>query len=120
MIEILITTAKSGLIENWQEVALLSLMRLRNEIMDLGGDPILSEMADRLAASASLKNTDISSINLDQVVIPTIICLGNVRLSLFSTIAQFGSVQDVRAGEIRIELMYPHDAATENWFETVQ
>ena len=57
------------------------------------------------------------SINLNQAVIPTILRVGENRLSLFSTIAQFGSVQDVRAGETRIELMFPMDDETVRFFE---
>jgi hypothetical protein len=50
-------------------------------------------------------------------VIPTTLNVGGRRLSLFSTIAQFGSVQEVEASEIRIELMFPADDATAAFFE---
>jgi transcriptional regulator with XRE-family HTH domain len=116
LMEVLLTTADSGLIENWEEVATLSLTRLRSEIIDYGGDETLSAMVDKLASHDRLKASNIRDINLDQAVIPTILRLGDVRLSLFSTIAAFGSVQDVRAGELRIELMFPADDATETWF----
>lgn len=120
LMELLIATADSGLIENWEEVAILSLTRLRSEIIEYGGEETLSAMAEKLAAHDRLQASNIADINLDQAVIPTILRLGDVRLALFSTIAQFGSVQDVRTGELRIELMFPMDHATEAWFKSAR
>jgi transcriptional regulator with XRE-family HTH domain len=116
LIDILIATAQSGLIENWEEVAALSLMRLRSEIAECGGDETLAALAQRIVDQGRLSTNGLSAINLDQAIIPTILRIGDVRLSLFSTIAQFGSVQDVRSGELKIELMFPADEATEAWF----
>ncbi len=110
MMDVLINSAELDLLENWEEAALLSLSRLRTEILELGGDEKLSALMQRLSSLERLKNADISAINLNQAVIPTILKIGETRLSLFSTIAQFGSVQDVRAGETRIEMMFPMDS----------
>ena len=117
LIDILIESASLDLVENWDEVALLSLSRLRTEILELGGDEQLSVLAARLAAHERLGKVDMGSINLNQAVIPTIFRLGEIRLSLFSVIAQFGSVLDIRAGETRIELMFPMDDETVQFFE---
>jgi len=117
MTELLMATADGELIENWEETALLFLTRLRSEIAEYGGDEKLSAMAERIAAHERIKASNIAGINLDQAVIPTIFRLGETRLSLFSTIAQFGSVQDVRASEMRIETMFPMNEATGDWFE---
>jgi transcriptional regulator with XRE-family HTH domain len=116
LMEILLSAANAGISENWEEVAILALMRLRGEIADLGGDDVLESFAKRIAAHPRLQAVNIADIALDQAVIPTILRIGETRLSLFSTIAQFGTVQDVRASEIKIELMFPVDAATEDWF----
>jgi len=116
LMEILLSAASGGLIENWEEVAYLSLVRLRSEIAEYGGDEKLSELAERIANHERLINLDISGIDLDQAVIPTILNTGDLRLSLFSMVAQFGSVQDVRCGEMRVELMFPSDQVTANWF----
>lgn len=117
MMDVLIDGAERNLIENWEEVAVLSLARLRTEILELGGDEKLSALMQRVAELERVKNVDIGSINLNQAVIPTILKLGETRLSLFSTISQFGSVQDTRAGEMRVELMFPIDADTIQFFE---
>lgn len=117
LMDILINSAEMDLIENWDEVAMLSLTRLRTEILELGGDEKLSALMQRVAGLERVKNIDMGSINLNQAVIPTILRLGETRLSLFSTIAQFGSVQDTQASETRIELMFPMDDETIQFFE---
>jgi len=119
LIELLINAAGSDLIENWEEVAVLTLTRLRTEILELGGEEILSNMARRLASHDRLKGQDIGAINLEQAVIPTIFRAGEMRLSLFSAIAQFGTVQDVKAGETRIELMFAADEPTAHYFQNL-
>ena len=116
LIDILIKCAGLDLIENWDEVAVLSLARLRTEILELGGDEHLSALAARLASHERVGGVDMGAINLNQAVIPTIFRIGENRLSLFSVIAQFGSVQDIRAGEVRIELMFPMDEQTVQFF----
>ncbi|WP_373490154.1 helix-turn-helix domain-containing protein [Parasphingorhabdus sp.] len=116
LIDILISSEALDLIENWDEVAVLSLSRLRTEILELGGDAHLSALAGRLSSHQRVRKVDLGSINLNQAVIPTIFRLGDNRLSLFSVIAQFGSVQDTRAGETRIELMFPMDDQTTGFF----
>ena len=117
LIDILINCAGLDLIENWDEVAVLSLSRLRTEILELGGDDHLSTLAGRLASHERVKNVDMGSVNLNQAVIPTIFRVGETRLSLFSVIAQFGSVLDIRAGETTIELMFPMDEETNRFFK---
>lgn len=117
MMDILMNSAGLDLIENWDEVAMLSLTRLRTEILELGGDEKLSALMQRLASHERVKSIDMSAINLNQAVIPTILKFGETRLSLFSTIAQFGSVQDTRAGETKIEMMFPMDQETVQFFE---
>jgi transcriptional regulator with XRE-family HTH domain len=117
LIDILLATAGLDLIENWEEVAVLTLSRLRTEILELGGDEQLSGLAKRLAAHERVRRVDMGSINLNQAVIPTIFRVGENRLALFSVIAQFGSVQDTKAGETRIELMFPMDEETTSFFQ---
>jgi transcriptional regulator with XRE-family HTH domain len=119
LIEMLISSHDKPLVENWIEVAALAVVRLRAEIMALGGDPVLQEKADRLSGHVQGRAGTIADLNLNQAVIPTTLRIGDVRLSLFSTIAHFGSVQDVQAGELRIELMFPMDEVTEDWFESL-
>jgi transcriptional regulator with XRE-family HTH domain len=47
------------------------------------------------------------------LLIPCVLELGGVRLSLFTTLATFGSPRDVTLAELTVELFYPADAVTE-------
>lgn len=49
-------------------------------------------------------------------VLPVELALGAVRISLFTVISTFGTAQDVTADELRIECLFPADAATERLF----
>ncbi|MDZ7629001.1 MAG: helix-turn-helix transcriptional regulator [Parvularculaceae bacterium] len=118
MVEFLIFLGDLEIVENWEETAFLALMRLRSEVAHLGGDERLQALADRLASHPRLKDANLSTIDLSQAMIPTVFRMGETRLSIFSTIAAFGSVQDVAASEFRIELMYPADDATAAFFRS--
>jgi transcriptional regulator with XRE-family HTH domain len=119
MIEFLIVLGDLDLVENWEETALLALRRLRSEMAHFGGDERLTAYASRLAAHPRLKGADLFPTDNDQAVIPTVFRFGDTRLSVFSTIAAFGSVQEVAASEIKIELMYPADEPTETFFRAM-
>jgi len=116
LVETLINNAELGLITNWEEVAVLTAARIRTEILEYGGDEGLSALLKRLTSLERSRNVDLDSINLNQAVIPTIMNVGELRLSLFSAITQFGSVQDIRVGETRVELMFPMDEQTASFF----
>lgn len=116
MLEALTAAAAGDAIVNWEETALLALQRARAELIALGGDARLKEKIDRLAGHPRLAGGELSLINLNQAVIPTRFRAGGSSLSMFSTIAQFGSVQEVAASEIRIEMMFPADEATRRYF----
>lgn len=116
MLDVMLDLGDSGALENWEENALIILNRLKSEIIQYGGDDKLESFAARFASHPRLKAFK-STVDYSQAVVPTVLRLQDVRLSLFSTIAHFGSVQDVGASDIRIELMFPADAATRNHFE---
>lgn len=117
MLDALIALGETDIIENWEETALLALVRLRAEIDETGGDTTLEKQARLLAASPRLESHDLGAVNLNQAVIPSVFLIGGERLAMFSAIAQFGTVQDVAASEIRLEMFFPADAATRRYFE---
>lgn len=116
LIELLLALGDGQIIENWEVVAAVTTTRLRAEIAHFGGDATLEGFAARLAAHPRLRGRD-TPAPADTLVIPTIIRTQSARLSLFSTIAQFGSVQDVYASALRVELMFAANEATQSWFE---
>lgn len=118
MLQVLLDLSETGVIENWEENALLILNRLKVEITHYGGDDRLEAFAACFADHPRLKALN-RPVDYNQAVISTVLRLGDSRLSLFSTIAYFGSVQDVSASDIRIELMFPADEATRRHFEMV-
>jgi len=97
-------------IENIDEVVAHLIGRLRTESAHFGNDPVLEDIRERLQAIQS-GNSDQASGPLPPVL-PTIYIAGGMRLSLFSTIAQFGTAEDIALSELRIELMFPADEQT--------
>ncbi|WP_342076001.1 helix-turn-helix transcriptional regulator [Yoonia sp. SS1-5] len=93
-------------IENWPEVAHHAAARLRVESMAQGGVPELDQAAAALAQVGGHTGGDAGP------VIPTIFNAGDTRLSLFATIAQFGTPDDITLDDLKIELYYPMDDDT--------
>lgn len=94
------------LIENWPVVAQLVAQRLRLESSVQGGVQELEEAAHHLAKMGG-------PVSSSGPVIPTIYRLGPHRLSLFATVAQFGTPDDLTLDDLKIELYFPADAATD-------
>ncbi|WP_375206060.1 helix-turn-helix domain-containing protein [Hyphococcus sp.] len=116
MLEVMLELGDGSTLENWEDNALIILSRLKSEIIHYGGDDKLENFADRFARHSRLQAFK-STADYSQAVVPTVLRLEDVRLSLFSTIAHFGSVQDIGASDIRIELMFPADEATRDYFK---
>ena len=96
-------------IDNWPEVAAHMRARLRTESRHLGGDPVLDRAADLLMREANPKHAMAGAL---PAVITTRYLAGGALLSFFSTIAQFGSAQDIALADLKIELLFPADEAT--------
>lgn len=94
-------------IENWPEVAHHAAMRLRTESAAQGGVPELDAVAEVLA------NIPYAGPERMGPVVPTIFRAGSRRISLFATLAQFGSPEDLTLDDLKIELYFPFDAESE-------
>ena len=118
MIDMLIVDdPEDSIIVNWPELASLALARLKTENLHCGGDPQLQKMIAKLAAHSRFEGEDLSQYDLYAPVIPMVLRLDGLELSTFSTIAQFGTVQDITLSDFRIELTFPVDQQTREWFE---
>jgi transcriptional regulator with XRE-family HTH domain len=109
--------ALAGLIENWIEVGHHSARRLKAESARAGGIAAL----DR-AAAALLANPEIAAHQpraTGRAILPTVYRLGDRRLAMFSTYAQFGAAEEVALSDMKIELMFPADAEAEAVFASL-
>lgn len=97
-------------LEDLDTVIAAAIARLRTELGYLGGDPVLEAGIERLARAHVPPAGDDHAVL--PAFIPTRLRLGEKTVSLFSTLAQFGSVEDIALAELRIELMFPADAGS--------
>lgn len=104
---------------NWHESARGVLTRLRNEISVLGGSERLEKLEERLASCLTPQD-EMSDVDTSQAVLPTKFQLHGDTLSFFSIISQFGTVQDVTVSEFKIELMFPADEKTKEFYRKIK
>ena len=97
-------------IVNWPEVASHMVARLRTESAHLGGDPVLDAGIARLVAALGSDRAE--QHNEMPAVITADYRSGDMTLSFFSTISQFGSAEDIALADVKIELMFPANAQT--------
>ncbi len=96
-------------LENRDEIASHLVTRLRTESAFYGGDAVLDAAAERLADS--LGDGPPHSDDPPAIISARYVTDG-VTLSLFTTISQFGSTEDIALADLKIELMFPADDFT--------
>jgi len=90
-------------VENWPQVAAATVHRLRVESNAQGGVKVLDQAAVVLSEFVQ------DEPDANSPVIPVVFRAGSLRLSLFTTLTQFGTAQDVTLDEMRIEHYFPMD-----------
>lgn len=106
------------LITNWPAVGPLLWQRATREAQALGGEDMQAVLADL----APFQEPDILWSAMDSAIVPVVpfsLAAGDQALSLFAVIATFGTAQDVTTDELRIETLFPADAATEALFRAM-
>ncbi|MEM7546534.1 MAG: helix-turn-helix transcriptional regulator [Pseudomonadota bacterium] len=106
LVDLMVSDSLPPLIENWPAVAHHAAQRLRTESMAQGGVAELDAAAAHLSRVARPLDRGL------EPVVPTILNTGTVRLSMFATIAQFGTPEDVTLDDLKIELYFPADEPT--------
>ncbi|MEX0959496.1 MAG: helix-turn-helix transcriptional regulator [Burkholderiales bacterium] len=106
------------LIENWEEVAVLLIRRLRAESMLEGAG---AEAATLLTHVLTLPGVaEVAQVSQAEQDFPPVLVVrfrkDDLRLSLFSMIATVGTPMDVSLQNLRLELFFPADDATAQWF----
>lgn len=100
---------------NFRQTATVILLRLRHEISMLGGPDYLHALERRLKDHL-FKDEKSIDFPEDEIVLSTKFQLSNHALSFFSIIAQLGAVQDVVVSEFKVELMFPADEKTKEYY----
>ncbi len=107
LLELMISDIPPRVIENWPEVAHSAAQRLRTESTAQGGVRELDHAIEYLSAIPYPNKRPAGP------VIPTIFRSGDLRLSLFATIAQFGTPEDLTLDDLKIELYFPANQESE-------
>ena len=113
LVDLMMSETVSQVIENWPEVAKSAAARLRIESSAQGGIDRFEKAAAHLAKAASGAPRPTSP------VIPTEIKLDTGRLSMFATIAQIGTPEDVVLDDMKVELYFPTNDETALAFEAM-
>ncbi|MDW3177629.1 MAG: helix-turn-helix transcriptional regulator [Acidimicrobiia bacterium] len=101
------------LVVNWSEVGYFLLTRLRTENAAVGGDEILERAIATLSDDPEIAPPAASPL---PPALAVTLRLGDANISLLSTIAQFGSAEDIALADQRVELFFPADDATRALF----
>jgi len=113
LLDLMTMSILPSVIENWPEVAHRAAVRLRTESAALGGAPEFEKAISYLSAVPPPEHPPTSP------VIPTILKHGDSRLSMFATISQFGTPEDLLIDDLKVELYFPMDTVTEDAFRSM-
>ncbi len=98
--------------DEWGRYMLRELQRLADAAIDPVATALLDEVRGYPNVQALLKTPPLSAPT-NPLLVPCVLDIAGQRLSLFTTLATFGSPRDVTLAELTVELFYPADAATE-------
>lgn len=100
---------------NFAEYAAHLVARLRRQV-DQSADPDLEALLREVSGYPNVQDAlDVPAPEAG-IILPLVIDAGRSRLSLFSTIATFGTPLDITTAELAIETFFPADEATEQAF----
>lgn len=97
--------------DEWGRSMLRELQRLAGDSLDSTAAALLDEVRAYPNVQALLQKP--APAPAHELLVPCVLEMHGQRLSLFTTLATFGSPRDVTLAELTVELFYPVDAATE-------
>ena len=106
------------LVTNWPAVGPIMWRRAQREAEDLGG----AEMKTVLDELAPYQDHKALRAAADMALVPVMafnMLVNGISISMFTVVATIGTAQDVTTDELRIETLFPADAATEALFRGV-
>jgi len=107
--------------ENWEEVALAVLRRLRRQIARAGPDDELHAIYEKVLSSPGVDRLPPSG-PVDApppILVPMLLRQDGVTYRWFSTLAVFGATGDVTLEELVIESFFPGDDATREMVDEI-
>jgi transcriptional regulator with XRE-family HTH domain len=104
--------ARTSNFDEWGRYMLRELQRLADGSVDDELTALLDEVRGYPNVQALLAAPPRSAPS-NPLLVPCVLDIAGQRLSLFTTLATFGSPRDVTLAELTVELFYPADAATE-------
>jgi transcriptional regulator with XRE-family HTH domain len=109
-------------IVNWAAVASLLLRRAEREFDSIEPVPDLEKLLDWISTLPHVKRLKSGFPYPEEsgVLLPMIFDIDGTRLSWFSTIATFGTPQDITIQELRIECLFPADEATDSFVRNAE
>ncbi|MGX9354979.1 MmyB family transcriptional regulator [Roseobacteraceae bacterium S113] len=113
LVDLMLSEHLPAVVENWGDVARNVVSRLRVESRAQGGNARLDAAADALAKTARAPR------DAPSPVVPITLNLPGGHLSMFATLAQFGTPEDAALEELKIELYFPMDDATARALEAL-
>jgi transcriptional regulator with XRE-family HTH domain len=102
------------LIENWPEIAAALLNRLAGDLMRFPDDHALQELHATVRAAVNA-TTPPAKPATGRVVCPRFLIDGTLVRTI-TVAASFESVTDITLDEVRVELIYPEDDASDQFF----
>lgn len=102
-------------IENWNEAAAATLLRLEREVDEAPGDSELRAILDEVRTYPDLPtDRELARVpSTHALLLPLKVNLDGQSLSFFTTIATLASPIDITLQELRLETLLPANAATE-------
>lgn len=96
---------------NFHELAHHLLHRLRHDVA-VSADPELAALLEEVGSYPTVREIRPSAIEHNAVVVPVRLRHPQGELSLFTTVATFGTPVDVTVAELALETFFPADAET--------
>lgn len=103
--------------ENWHEVAGALLQRLSADLVRYPDDPTLLGLHSSVRAALGERPTRPGDVS-GRVICPRFQVDGQ-SIRTITVAARFESVADITLDELRVELIYPEDPASEQWFHAL-
>jgi transcriptional regulator with XRE-family HTH domain len=97
--------------DEWGGTMLRELQRLAEASLD----PALQALLDEVQSwpNVAALQARPAPAPADELIVQCVLMHGTQRLSMFTTLATFGSPRDITLAELTVELFYPADAATD-------